>query len=403
GDGATGATDTKILQCRYVGVSGGGDGFRFIGAAGNLINRFWVSEHCQIESAGRYGVSINEYCQLGWVTDNYITGCGTNEINITASAAASIDLVKVCGNHLTHTASNGIAVTWSGDATNRINRSHFCENTIVGGSVVMGGMKRCQVQSNDIASGAYAGYTDAVLKITGAVDECQFQRNIIDRQTGMGVGYVVEILDDGTHQPQKIQLQNNGLIQEVTAAGLIHTRSATNCQIGPNVASVTNAGATSVIAILIEAIATGASDLMQVVGNIISAAAGTWQYGIEFFSNGGNIIDVLAAGNVISNVDTGVRLQGTGAGLGGFTGIVGIMGSTLDGATASWSKSSTTVYPRIGGNASTFGANIFSDAGTPAGNVTARVGSLYLQTDGGAGTTLWVKESGTGTAGWVGK
>lgn len=41
--------------------------------------------------------------------------------------------------------------------------------------------------------------------------------------------------------------------------------------------------------------------------------------------------------------------------------------------------------------------------GTPEGVVTAPVGSLYLRTDGGAGTTLYVKESGAGNTGWVGK
>ena len=41
--------------------------------------------------------------------------------------------------------------------------------------------------------------------------------------------------------------------------------------------------------------------------------------------------------------------------------------------------------------------------GTPEGNVTAGIGCLYLRLDGGAGTTLYVKESGTGNTGWVGK
>lgn len=41
--------------------------------------------------------------------------------------------------------------------------------------------------------------------------------------------------------------------------------------------------------------------------------------------------------------------------------------------------------------------------GTPEGAVTAPVGSLYLRTDGGALTSLYVKESGTGNTGWVGK
>lgn len=48
-------------------------------------------------------------------------------------------------------------------------------------------------------------------------------------------------------------------------------------------------------------------------------------------------------------------------------------------------------------------AMIYMGNGNPNGVVGAPVGSLYLQLDGAAGTTLWVKEAGTGTAGWVGK
>lgn len=44
-----------------------------------------------------------------------------------------------------------------------------------------------------------------------------------------------------------------------------------------------------------------------------------------------------------------------------------------------------------------------SGAGSPAGVVTATPGTLYLNTSGGANTTLWVKESGSGTGGWVAK
>ncbi len=39
----------------------------------------------------------------------------------------------------------------------------------------------------------------------------------------------------------------------------------------------------------------------------------------------------------------------------------------------------------------------------PEGSVTANVGSIYLRTDGGAGSTFYVKESGTGNTGWVAK
>ena len=44
-----------------------------------------------------------------------------------------------------------------------------------------------------------------------------------------------------------------------------------------------------------------------------------------------------------------------------------------------------------------------SGNGSPEGVVSAPVGSLYSRTDGGAGTSLYVKESGAGNTGWVGK
>lgn len=47
---------------------------------------------------------------------------------------------------------------------------------------------------------------------------------------------------------------------------------------------------------------------------------------------------------------------------------------------------------------------VLKGAGTPEGNVVGKVGQLYSRTDGGAGTSLYVKESGENTnTGWVAK
>lgn len=56
----------------------------------------------------------------------------------------------------------------------------------------------------------------------------------------------------------------------------------------------------------------------------------------------------------------------------------------------------------VGG--STALTHITQGSGSPETVVTASVGALYLRTDGGAITTLYVKESGTNTnTGWVAK
>jgi hypothetical protein len=53
----------------------------------------------------------------------------------------------------------------------------------------------------------------------------------------------------------------------------------------------------------------------------------------------------------------------------------------------------------VDGNFST-AVQIIKGSGSPEGVVTAPVGSLYLNSSGGAGTTLYIKESGTGNTGW---
>lgn len=49
------------------------------------------------------------------------------------------------------------------------------------------------------------------------------------------------------------------------------------------------------------------------------------------------------------------------------------------------------------------GADVRISAGNGAPNFAAAVGSIYMRRDGGAGSTFYVKESGTGTTGWVAK
>lgn len=63
---------------------------------------------------------------------------------------------------------------------------------------------------------------------------------------------------------------------------------------------------------------------------------------------------------------------------------------------------------QVGGSAgirlgSSSGPRILNGTGSPESSVTAGIGSIYLRTDGGAGTSMYVKESGAGNTGWVGK
>lgn len=87
---------------------------------------------------------------------------------------------------------------------------------------------------------------------------------------------------------------------------------------------------------------------------------------------------------------------------------VAASGSTINllasGTTvATWNSSTKAMnnYGPIG--VQNTNALIYAGNGDPQNNVTAQIGSLYLRTNGGANTTLYVKESGTGNTGWVAK
>lgn len=48
-------------------------------------------------------------------------------------------------------------------------------------------------------------------------------------------------------------------------------------------------------------------------------------------------------------------------------------------------------------------SGIYFGSASPEGGQTAGVGSIYLRSGGGASTSFYVKESGTGNTGWVAK
>jgi len=110
------------------------------------------------------------------------------------------------------------------------------------------------------------------------------------------------------------------------------------------------------------------------------------------------------AGGTVSEIKSGIYLDGSGgtqriyinnAEVGRWAGadfkvttgnlVIGTAGKGID-----FSSTASGIMWRAG-------------TGSPEGSVTASVGSLYTRSDGGAGTTLYVKESGSGNTGWKGK
>lgn len=150
-----------------------------------------------------------------------------------------------------------------------------------------------------------------------------------------------------------------------------------------------------------------ANATLMLGGRTATQAAGYQNiYGTSLFSAGGQINENFTLGTS--------GLAGFGAVLG--TGIEHAIawGYSADGtifavyakAPATPLSSSNIMFSVLNGNGFLklkTGILITSGVGSPEGAVTAPVGSTYSRTDGGAGTSFYVKESGSGNTGWVGK
>lgn len=59
------------------------------------------------------------------------------------------------------------------------------------------------------------------------------------------------------------------------------------------------------------------------------------------------------------------------------------------------------LYDNVAGDGET--VRVYRGYGSPLNVVAAGIGSVYMRLDGGAGTSVYIKESGTDGSGWVAK
>ena len=130
---------------------------------------------------------------------------------------------------------------------------------------------------------------------------------------------------------------------------------------------------------------------IRVVHNIFDATAqGTeWQrYAVNFVSNAGSNRCAIV-GNVFKGQLTGDYIDGSTA--------------TEIAHNSQLKAVGTAAVETHGYFTFQNGQIVCGGAGSPEGAVVGPRGSMWLRSDGGAGTTFYIKESGTGNTGWVAK
>lgn len=164
----------------------------------------------------------------------------------------------------------------------------------------------------------------------------------------------------------------NGAIFITATASAVNYAQITNAAAGGTV-HFRVTGASSNIPLALRAKGTSAVQILDPSLNLIASflpgttPVNSWLF---YSAGSGTAVEAQAIG---SDTDVSISLKPKGVGTVNVT-----TGITVSGTSAVWK----------------------SGSGSPEGVVTAPVGSLWTRTNGGASTTLYVKESGSGNTGW---
>jgi hypothetical protein len=397
--GGAPVTDVRIVNVEFGGmVANGGDGVHILGTLANPIQRYWIEESV-FDGCTRYGVGVEQGANYGWICSNFFSNNATDIAVVPSGAVANKGLL-ILDNQIVHTGAVRHAIRIEGNAGALMERITLGANDVIAGFVTISGVKYCVVDANIGTSGVYAS-TDAMWRVFGDQRYTTMTNNTLVRDPAASVGPCMSLERSGGASPQFTRIGNGTtLINERVGANFITVVDSSRFSIGGVTMRASDATGT-VYGIDIQGVTTTVEDFVVGGGNVMSTAAGSIDAFVRTLANGASVQDFIIGGNNADGIDYGWRAEDAGAGS-----ITGFMyaGNTFDAALGDIDQVGVTVRPNIGFNktaAGTVGAQSFSGTGSPEGTISARIGSLYLQTDGGQNQVFWYKETGTGTTGWV--
>jgi hypothetical protein len=324
------------------GANPGGNGIG-IGTGTYTVEDFTVSD-CVALNSGRWGIMVETQNSAVFSQGGKIVGCHVkgNQIGL---VDAGMGGCVWTGNTVIQ---NGTGVA--------VNAGTFTDPTLG---------KLGQFSNNIIQNNTSHGiYYDATVKQVGP--GYTFNDNTITSNGGSGV-----LLAMGTTTTSRqiavvdneIGLNAGGGIYETSNGALCADLTITGNRIWSNAAT------------------NGSHDGINIAGSVTRGKiAGNRFWGI--ISNPGHRYSLrIEPAAVLTDVDFDGNDVGAGFVTAGFSYVAASTASSTIGYNKGWTVKT----------------------GTPEGGVRAPVGTLYRRTDGGAGTTHYVKETGTDNTGWVGK
>lgn len=405
-----GPTDVHVFECYFGHVNG--DSVHLLGPGDDnedlFVRRVRV-DACVFYGREHYndpGNTIGTRSAVGVfsgivdtrITNNYMTGSDDQLIDYEPGGTGGNDDDLIDGNIVEHDLQGATAITLSGNSVDFKHRQFLLTNNIVINARVNGlNIEKCHIARNIVLCDSFTSSDAALGFLRGAIDAHVID-NVVIVPAGSGAA-VITFNGDSLGIGERVTIAGNTVIWQNLNSGIqLENVKEANVHDNRLIWLGAVAGANQA-AISWQPTLAGCGRALQIHHNqILNQGSATLRESINIDSppSGGQSGEVVVMGNVCrGNFTNGISVRGTT-----YANPPVVIGNQCSGST-NGVLLDTGVTIIIGGNG--FDRAIYSRVGTPEGAVTAPVGAQCLRRDGGAATTLYIKESGTGNTGWVAK
>jgi hypothetical protein len=330
-------------------------------------------------------------------------------LSVSPSGATAPDSSVVTDNIFYRSVSGGLMVSMAGvSSADLLTRFSFSSNIVLGGDVLVTNGQELVLGSNVVSGGVNS--TVPALDVVGAVSYTTIENNMILREIGLGAAATLRTT--GAATAGQIVMSGNILLQR-SDASIAQVIDTTRFKATDNYLENQTAGANPGFGFDIDAATIALTQTIAndntVIGNqgggtLAAAFRPRATANINFLNIEDNTVAGAVDGVLFTSVAPGVytetpHVEGnnfdvSGSALNGLSGATGLLVSRGPDVIQAVC---------IGGNIGANAQRSLCQNGSPVANgFDAPISSLYLQLDGGAGTSLWVKEAAT-SAGWASK
>lgn len=376
------AGNMRVTGCNIHGCSG--DGILFnLGAHDGYVGGYTRIWDCERNGITFYGNSAGVVVNDGFTVSSCHIVADVQAID-SEPTEGRVDNIRLIGNHL-ETLGDNYAVT-AGAVVGDFNSGWKIIGNTLKGALFCPGMGATEIIGNTIDATSSPSQ-DAVYAYYNS-DGVTFLANTVYAATGK---HCLNLQLAGTNRPVNWKIADNTLHVLGTGEG-IHLAGT-----GPVIIAGNQLfGVNSNYGIYCQA--TGNMESVKIERNYFDGFA-TAIYAAPYSTFVFDRIEISF--NDITNTQPtptatyGIRLAGTVAQFGQTV----LTGNNVD-PVYTIAEDPSTVIVRVSGNQY---VGQYSCSGTPEGQVTAHIGSTCQRRDGGTGTSFYVKESGTGSTGWIAK